>query len=1413
MPNKMIVAMRLRPLVNNAVLKEHKPSIYIYNGNVFTEVERCKYAEKVLYDHLFIDTDDNKKVYETVKPMVESFIHGTNGTVFVYGQQNSGKNHTLYGTCLDVGIVYLMLNEVTSHISLNEDIEYTLKVAFVEVAEDDKLLDLQDVVSKACAKKGLQFTNDLKDLLERGRFMYKSHNHVILSFNLQYNIPNENKSFDSQFNFVILADPTGKDTDKDHNHFTLSLLFTYLHALSINDTQIDVDKMLLSSVLSKAVGDFGKSLFIGTLSPTDAKNSLYTIKKIKLIKDPEFKNVRVSDYSNQLSGILLKKFKVNEASRECDYDDMEDEDSDYDEKDFVTRLDVSQRVYITEIPPQYYRQLNSIGLLITNDQTHEISSFFISHKNDKIGTSLVAYLPDNLLPTKINNDAALYDNEQFIKICKEEHILQVYLNKLRGIYPLDPENQMDFDLQELLSDQNKDPPTEQQIENEFEYVAGVSAPNEDPEISGIEFKYIDTPRTDYGSEAECSTSQYVQSYELYDIDFSPSEDVYVNSECKGHILQIQHLLKKIEVHEENSRQLQSENIKMKDQLEEQRKRNMELFDHIRHIKSTLYSIVNKEVYKAKYIYKSNIKVYDKFYKHELDTLRRMFIQAQQLAKVTLKNSQEPSKSVNTHEDKGETANQAGQGTSTAKVVKRENGDERENRRIEILDIYFKQIETIKKKISCHIDNMENHLKMAVLIDCKFCKENNECFTAEEGYLYKQNKSLHLILNKANIILNRNVIYFRKIQNRNKTLVADNNKMKVNLNLLNDIGKCLKDNHKFDSKSTLYPVHNMFYKRLIVKTSLDNMEEIESEILNDMSSKGNDAMESDLLEEESISKKLSDMHLPRTPMDSSFNSRVHGLVNSAIVMEKLLSAINVLYNNMHRFLSKRDDCDICRRFADMLHYKIIQLVSLKSQYSFWSKNITMEDTSIDLYLNITSELLEMTNTLRESQRLKLIQYKLMQRKVYFENCMTQLVNKRSYVDNVLTLLIGASSEFQDILKMEGGNIENCEYGMFNILISLLFSHVRERIIVTLFYLDNMESLLQHDRIKTRINELDISIARNEKFLKDIFPANKDLPDLKTIEVEHAYLIALYNAKLLKMLALENRLKLTPQQHATQFPKELGLGPLQSGMNPSPYVTELSVNTFEPPTEIPICTEILRAKHLINSSEAIESSSSTFHPQHVLNNVTPDEYALRMLGSIEQIAVIAAPLPIEHKSPPDTHVRMPAQCNPRKRPFVTTDTDQVQHTPYRYPIPSTSQAIVPPPLLQPPANFGMPFRGPGPALPHKVQFKPKYQLPGPSETKPPTSAPTSPKKSEESASEEGSSEDENEEVVEQPQTAGRTSAALQYSLLVEGLALNKPNMPSGHCQEQQQHAQSPTESISPRELVIDEDPGSSDSNDEL
>ncbi|XP_043939621.1 kinesin-like protein KIF27 [Protopterus annectens] len=156
------VAVRIRPLLPREILHRHQvcvrivpntQQIIIGKDHVFT------------FDFVFGQKSAQDDIYlACIEPLVVSFLEGYNVTVFAYGQTGSGKTYTIGGGHIasiseeEKGIIPRAIQELFLHISENHNVDFTVKISYIEVYKDE----LRDLLELETSSKDLHIREDEK---------------------------------------------------------------------------------------------------------------------------------------------------------------------------------------------------------------------------------------------------------------------------------------------------------------------------------------------------------------------------------------------------------------------------------------------------------------------------------------------------------------------------------------------------------------------------------------------------------------------------------------------------------------------------------------------------------------------------------------------------------------------------------------------------------------------------------------------------------------------------------------------------------------------------------------------------------------------------------------------------------------------------------------------------------------------------------------------------------------------------------------------------------------------------------------------------------------------------------------------------------------------------------------------------
>ncbi|XP_021744564.1 kinesin-like protein KIN-7O [Chenopodium quinoa] len=128
---RIYVTVRARPLSP----EDAKSSPWKLSGNsIFYPNSSSKFE----FDRIFGEDCKTKEVYEArTKDIVSAAVGGFNGTVFAYGQTNSGKTHTMRGSPCEPGVIPLAVRELFDIIQEVPDREFLLRMSYLEIYNEE----------------------------------------------------------------------------------------------------------------------------------------------------------------------------------------------------------------------------------------------------------------------------------------------------------------------------------------------------------------------------------------------------------------------------------------------------------------------------------------------------------------------------------------------------------------------------------------------------------------------------------------------------------------------------------------------------------------------------------------------------------------------------------------------------------------------------------------------------------------------------------------------------------------------------------------------------------------------------------------------------------------------------------------------------------------------------------------------------------------------------------------------------------------------------------------------------------------------------------------------------------------------------------------------------------------------------
>ncbi|TYG47899.1 hypothetical protein ES288_D11G379400v1 [Gossypium darwinii] len=147
------------------------------------------HSTKFEFDRIFGEDCKTGEVYEArTKEIVAAAVRGFNGTVFAYGQTNSGKTHTMRGSATEPGVIPRAVHDLFDIIQQGVDREFLLRMSYMEIyneeindllAPEHRKLQIHESIERGIYVAGLReeivaSPQQVLDLMEFG----ESHRHI-----------------------------------------------------------------------------------------------------------------------------------------------------------------------------------------------------------------------------------------------------------------------------------------------------------------------------------------------------------------------------------------------------------------------------------------------------------------------------------------------------------------------------------------------------------------------------------------------------------------------------------------------------------------------------------------------------------------------------------------------------------------------------------------------------------------------------------------------------------------------------------------------------------------------------------------------------------------------------------------------------------------------------------------------------------------------------------------------------------------------------------------------------------------------------------------------------------------------------------------------------------------------------------
>ncbi|XP_037367546.1 chromosome-associated kinesin KIF4A [Talpa occidentalis] len=334
------VALRCRPLVPKEISEGCQMCLSFVPGEPQVVVGTDK---SFTYDFVFDPSTEQEEVFNTaVAPLIKGIFKGYNATVLAYGQTGSGKTYSMGGTYTaeqenepTVGVIPRVIQFLFKEIDKKNDFEFTLKVSYLEIYNEE-ILDLlcpsRDKASqiniREDPKEGIKIVGltektvlvalDTVSCLEQGNNCRtvgstamnskSSRSHAIFTISIEQRKKNDkNSSFHSKLHLVDLAGSERQkktkaegDRLKEGININRGLLCLGNVISALGDDKkggfVPYRDSKLTRLLQDSLGGNSHTLMIACVSPADSNleetlNTLRYADRARKIKNKPIVNI------------------------------------------------------------------------------------------------------------------------------------------------------------------------------------------------------------------------------------------------------------------------------------------------------------------------------------------------------------------------------------------------------------------------------------------------------------------------------------------------------------------------------------------------------------------------------------------------------------------------------------------------------------------------------------------------------------------------------------------------------------------------------------------------------------------------------------------------------------------------------------------------------------------------------------------------------------------------------------------------------------------------------------------------------------------------------------------------------------------------------------------------------------------
>ena len=367
----ILVAVRCRPLSQKereisdyeTIQIMQRKIIILKDPNGYLNPNNIRTKEQTLaFDYAFDQYEGQNDIFNcTTKFLIDGVTNGFNATVFAYGATGAGKTYTMLGTEENPGIMPLTLNELFERIKSYPEREYTVKLWYLEIYNENirdllvnnsENLDLREDPNKGVIVSGItemipKSSEHILNILKKGNRNRttestnanetSSRSHAILQIMVSYKNKASGVNYEIKFGKLNLIDLAGSERasmtkNKGMRLFeganinkSLLTLGNCINALcEANEkgvkTYIPYRDSKLTRLLKDSLGGNARTVMIANISPfvnsfDDTYNTLKYADRAKHIKTNIKRNVlnaqyHITNYLNIIKNLQNRIFEL-----------------------------------------------------------------------------------------------------------------------------------------------------------------------------------------------------------------------------------------------------------------------------------------------------------------------------------------------------------------------------------------------------------------------------------------------------------------------------------------------------------------------------------------------------------------------------------------------------------------------------------------------------------------------------------------------------------------------------------------------------------------------------------------------------------------------------------------------------------------------------------------------------------------------------------------------------------------------------------------------------------------------------------------------------------------------------------------------------------------------------------------------